>query len=114
MNTLSKWTVTLAAAGVCGAVMAESVMVPPELWDRPRTGRIVLEQPAIRQVVKTHLEKKESRIVVHHGPTPESRMLAEELRAWLMALALESSQVTLRNDLGLAEPLRIEVREKGN
>jgi hypothetical protein len=52
--------------------------------------------------------------VVRHGPTQESRLLAEELRAWLIALALESARVTLQNDLKLAEPLRLEIRGSGN
>lgn len=113
MNPLSRGLVLAALAGAAGGATAQSFVVPPELWDRPRTGRIVLEQPAIREAVKTHLAQKGSRLVVHHGPTPDSLMLAEELRAWLMALALEPSDVTLQNDLKLAEPLRIEVREKG-
>lgn len=94
--------------------MAESFVVPPELWDRPRTGRVMLEQSAIREAVRAHLGEEGSRLIVHHDPTPESLLLAEELRAWLIALALESPQVTLQNDLKLAEPLRIEVRAKGN
>ena len=113
MIALLKWAVAAALAGTAGGALAQSFVVPPELWDRPRTGRTVLEQPAIREAVKTHLAQQESRLAVHHGPTQESRLLAEELRAWLMALALESARVTLQNDLKLAEPLRLEVREKG-
>ena len=52
--------------------------------------------------------------MVHHGPRQESLLLAEELRAWLVALALEPSRVMLQNDLKMDEPLRIEVRENGN
>jgi hypothetical protein len=113
MNTLPRWAVAAALAGTVSSAMAQSFVVPQELWDRPRTGGAVLEQPAIREAVTTHLGQQGSRLVLHHGPTEESRLLAEELRAWLMALALESSRVTLQNDLKLAEPLRIEVRENG-
>lgn len=88
---------------------AQGVVVPFEFWDHPRTGRAVLEQPAIRDAVKLHLEQEGSRLVLHHGPTDESRLLAEELRAWLMALALDASHIALQNDLKLADPLRIEV-----
>jgi len=109
----SLWLVVAALAGMAGSATAQTFVVPPEFWDRPRTGRIVLELPAIREAVKIHLEGPESRLVVHHGPTPESLMLAEELRAWLIALALESSDVTLQNDLKLAEPLRIELLKTG-
>lgn len=113
MSTLARWWVAAVLAGAAAGAIAQSFVVPPELWDRPRTGRIVLEQSAIREAVKVYLGQPGSRLVVHHGPTPESFMLAEELRAWLLALALESSEVTLQNDLKLRDPLRIEIREKG-
>ena len=95
-----------------GAAMAQALVVPIEFWDRPRTARAVLEQPAIRDAVSAHLAEDGSRLVLHHGPTQESRLLAEELRAWLIALALEPSQLTLQNDLKLSDPLRIEVVRK--
>lgn len=94
---------------VAGGAAAQSFVVAQALWDRPRTGRAVLEQAAIRDAVKTHLEHDGSHLVLHHGPTEEALLRAEELRAWLMALALEPSRVTLRNDLAINDPLRIEV-----
>ncbi|UCF76667.1 MAG: hypothetical protein JSU71_05190 [Betaproteobacteria bacterium] len=102
-----------ALAGAASLAMAQSFVVSPELWDRPRTGQVVLEQTAIREAVKAYLGRRGSRLVVHHGPTQESLLLAEELRAWLVALALDPSRVTLQNDLKLTEPLRIEIRENG-
>lgn len=113
MITLLRWAVAAALAGTAGGAMAQSFVVSPELWDRPRTGRTVLEQPAIREAVKVHLGRKGSRLVVHHGPTQESRLLAEELRAWLIALALDPARATLQNDLKLGEPLRLEVHGNG-
>lgn len=106
------WHAVLLAgilAAISGPAAAQGSVVPVEFWDHPRTGRAVLEQPAIREAVKLHLEQEGSRIVLHHGPTDESRLLAEELRAWLMALALDASRITLQNDVKLADPLRIEV-----
>lgn len=114
MIRLARLAAAITLAGMAGVPMAQSLSVPQELWDRPRTGRAVLEQPAIRGAVKSYLEREGSRLVVHHGPTQESLLLAEELRAWLVALALEPSHVILQNDLKIAEPLRIEVRENGN
>ncbi len=114
MIRLARWAAAITLAGMAGVPMAQSFSVPQALWDRPRTGQAVLEQPAIRGAVKSYLEREGSRLVVHHGPTQESLLLAEELRAWLVALALEPSRVILQNDLKIAEPLRIEVRENGN
>lgn len=93
---------TLAAA-------AQTFVVPPELWDRPRSGRAVLEQPAIRQAVNAWLAQPGSRLIVHHAMGQESLLAAEELRSWLGALAVEPGRISLRNDLKALEPLQLEV-----
>jgi hypothetical protein len=98
-------TAWLAAA----AAAAESFTVAPELWDRPRSGKRVLEQPAVRQAVNAWLTQPGANLVVHHRPGQESLITAEELRNWLAALAVDPSRVELRGDLKPGEPLRIEV-----
>lgn len=91
------------------AAAAQTFVVPPELWDRPRSGGAVLEQPAIRQAVNAWLAQPGARLVVRHGPGQESFLAAEELRSWLAALAVEPGRISLRNDLKPSEPLRLEV-----
>ena len=101
----------LAAGWMLAAFAAEAqtFVVPPELWDRPRSGKAVLEQPAVRQAVAALLEQSGARLVVRHSPEPESLLAAEELRLWLSALAIELPRIALRNDLRPSEPLQIEV-----
>lgn len=91
------------------AVAAQSFVVPAELWDRPRSGKTVLEQPSVRQAVSACLAHPGSRLVVRHGPGQESLITAEELRGWLAALAIEPARIELRGDLKPAEPLKIDV-----
>ena len=91
------------------AATAQTFVVSPELWDRPRSGKAVLEQPAVRQAVNALLAQPGARLVVRHGPEPESLLAAEELRLWLSALAIEPARVALRNDLRPSEPLIMEV-----
>jgi len=91
------------------AVAAQTFVVPPDLWDRPRSGRAVIEQPAVRQAVGAWLALPGARLVVHHGNGQESQLAAEELRSWLAALAVEPARISLRNGLKPSEPLRIEV-----
>ena len=116
--TRRKSKVFCALALACASFVsaAQAFVVPAELWDRPRSGSAVLAQPAIRQTVELHLRQPGSRVVVHHGATQESLLAAEELRAWLAALAVEPGRIALRNDLKPSEPLRIEVeqQEMGN
>jgi hypothetical protein len=91
------------------SAIAQSFVVPPELWDRPRSAKAVLEQPAVRQAVNTCLAQPGSHLVVRHGPGQESLIAAEELRGWLAALAIEPARIELRGDLKPAEPLKIDV-----
>ena len=88
---------------------AEQWPVAPELWDRPRSARAVLDQAVIRGAIRQHLEHPGSRIVIHHGYGQMPLLQAEELRAWLMALAVDAVQLNLRNDVRPDEALKIEV-----
>ncbi len=103
---------TTSGIGVLAATLAaaaQSFVVPPELWDRPRSGRVVLEQPAIQQAVNACLAQPGSRLIVRHAPGQESLLAAEELRSWLGALAVEPGRILLRNDLKTSEPLRLDI-----
>ena len=101
----------IALACASFVASAQSFVVPPELWDRPRTGAAVLAQPAIRQAMDRYLAQPGSRVIVRHGAAQESQLAAEELRSWLAALAIEPARISLRNDLKPSEPLVIEVIE---
>ena len=91
------------------ALCAEPLVVAPELWDRPRSARAVLDQPEIREAVRAHLAQAGSRIVIHHSLGQEPLLQAEELRAWLMALAVDADRITLVNDLKSNQTMTIEV-----
>jgi hypothetical protein len=96
------WATAVAAA-------AQTFVVPPELWDRPRSGGTILAQPAIRQAVNACLAQPGSRLVVHHAAGQEGLLSAEELRSWLIALAVDAGRISLRGGLKPTEPLRIEL-----
>jgi hypothetical protein len=103
-----------AAAAVMVAIAvpvpaAQYFVVPPELWDRPRSARAVLEQPVIRQAVNAHLAQPAMNLVIHHAAGLESTLQAEELRAWLVALAVSPERVRLSNSLKSGETLQIEL-----
>ncbi len=97
------------SAGIAPVVYAEQLVIAPELWDRPRSARAVLEQPAIREAVRAHIAEAGSRIVIHHGYGQNPLLQAEELRAWLMTLAVDAVRISLLNDVKPNEALKIEV-----
>jgi hypothetical protein len=93
------WSLPVAAADLA-----------PELWDRPRSAQAVMAQPAIRQVVAAYQANSAARIMIVHGPRQEAQLQAEELRAWLVALAVDGARLQLRAD-PLAMVLRLEITE---
>jgi pyruvate-formate lyase-activating enzyme len=101
--------VALTCALLSLAASAQSVEVPPELWDRPRTGRAVLEQENVKRAVIAALAKPEAQIVIHHATGQEPLLQAEELRSWLTALAIDSRRIALRSDGATGAPMRIEI-----
>jgi hypothetical protein len=108
-NPVKVLLLAFIALGASAQACAQSFTVPAELWDRPRSGTAVMEPFAIRQAVIAWLARPGGRLTVHHGTSPESLVQAEELRAWLISLAIEADHVLLRNDLTPSELLRIEV-----
>jgi len=99
---------SVMATGITQA-NAQAFVVPAELWDRPRSATTVMALAPVRQAVAAWLAQPAARLVVHHGTGQESQLQAEEMRAWLAALALESDRLTLRGDLKGSEPLLLEV-----
>ena len=102
-RVLTAWYLLLAT----GAAPAQTAFVTPELWDRPRSARAVLGEPAIKQSVQAYLAQPAARIVIRH--TPSRALEAEELRSWLVALAVEPQRLVLHGDLKPGAPLTIEV-----
>ncbi len=91
------------------AAGSESTEVPAELWDRPRTGRLVMAVPAVRQALTALLASSATKLAVRHPPGAESASQAEELRAWLVAHAVEPARIVLRADLQIRQALQLEI-----
>lgn len=91
------------------ASRADAFPVPAELWDRPRTGPLVIATPAIRSALDALLASPEARLTIRHPPGADPSAQAEELRAWLVAHALEPARVFLRADLAPRQPIVLEV-----
>ena len=92
-----------------GGAAAQTWTVPQELWAQPRTGTLVRAQPALRQSVGAYLAEPESRLVIHYGAGEEAALQAEELRTWLVALAVEAGRIGLARDLKNNESMNIEL-----
>lgn len=92
----------------CLPLQLPAAEVAAEFWDRPRSAQSVMAQAALRQAVQTLQQQKNARLVLVHGTRQESLMQAEELRSWLVALAVESARLQLRADPA-ANAIRLEI-----
>ena len=77
-----------------------------------------MAQPLLQHSVAELLDHPAARLLIHHGGSDESISQAEELRAWLIALAVDSKRIDLNTDnetRGLnLELVGITVENKGN
>ena len=103
------WASVLLFMSASAVHAADLFKVEPALWDRPRSARAVLEQPAVRQAIELYLSRPGARLILHHGYGQEPVLQAEELRLWLMALAVDGARVSLVNDIKPQESMTIEV-----
>jgi hypothetical protein len=104
-RNVATWCILVGAT----QAQAQTAVVAPELWDRPRSARAVLAEPAARQSVQGYLAQPAARIVIRHAQNPASMLEAEELRSWLVALAVEPERIALAGDLKAGAALSIEV-----
>ncbi|MGE5526797.1 MAG: hypothetical protein ACM3SS_24015 [Rhodospirillaceae bacterium] len=98
-----------ALLGSASTALAETHAIPPDLWDRPRSARAIMDHPAIQQAVRTYLAQAGRRLVIHYPAGQEPLLYAEELRSWLIALAVNGDDIMLRPDRNRGEPLTLEV-----
>ena len=101
--------ILVVAMNIPLAAWAQSFAVPPELWDRPRSAQAVMSVPAVREAVQIYLANAGARLVIRHARGPESVLFAEELKAWLVALAIESSRITLDASAQISDRLTLDV-----
>lgn len=87
--------------------LAGSCVVPPELWDRPRSGAAVAASVPIRPCIQEMIDSSTSSMLIRHAAG--SDLQAEELRAWLIALAIDARRIALAPGAAMAEPMVLEV-----
>ena len=109
MKTVLYGSAALVLTLWSGAPCAQRTDGRPELWDRPRTASVILGEESIKRAVAALLVQPDAQLVIHHAAAQDLELQAEELRAWLGALAIDPRRVALRADLAAPAPIRIEV-----
>jgi hypothetical protein len=68
-------------------------------WARPRSGESLVQMPALKRTVRDYLGRQDAngkRIVIRHPRGEEGVLWAEELRGWLVALGVPSTDIDVR------------------
>jgi hypothetical protein len=81
---------------------AAAWLVGDELWDRPRSAEAIRTLPAVRGAVGALFATAGASLVIRHGRGQNDASRAEELRHWLVALAVEPGRIMLVPATGTA------------
>ncbi len=105
---------------------AESVQViTAEDWARPRSGESLVRIPALKRTVRDYLNQKSNqessqndqrgqRIFIRHPRGEEGVLWAEEVRGWLVALGLPSTDIALNRESSRIDAIEIAVMDADN
>jgi len=93
---------------ICTAAFsAESAeIITADAWARPRSGDSLVQMPALKRTVRDYLgqnggqsggyrNQRDQRILIRHPRGEEGVLWAEELRSWLIALGIPSTDIAL-------------------
>ena len=81
------------AVSVCAAQTVR--VITAEEWSRPRRGEELVALPALADTVNDFLSRPNQLIQIRYPGGEEGVLWAEELRGWLVALGLESTNLRL-------------------
>ena len=93
---------------VVTASQAAPLAITADEWARPRTAETLIRHPALSETVQRLMENDATRLRIHYPGGDEGNLWALEIRAWLVALGIDSGRVELapggpRNDAVLLQ-----------
>lgn len=83
----------LSAAAVA---RAESLSMSAAEWAQPRNGDALIRHPVLAASVEQLIERPDSRLLLRYPGGDEGKLWVHELKAWLVALGVESTRIELR------------------
>lgn len=87
----------LIVAMLPSAALADEVwQVTLEEWSQPRAGEAMTHLPALREALHALLEVESGELLLRYPGGDRGVLWAHELRAWLIALGLESQRIAMQ------------------
>lgn len=91
-------------------VHAGTCVLDDAFWLQPRSGLAILNEPSIKPCITELLADDTSRMAIIYSDTDESGVSANELRQWLVALALPAERIILKKAATSTDPIRLEIQ----
>ena len=100
------YSAELSAESSAGSVE----VITADQWARPRSGESLVQMPALKRAVRDYLgqnagrddeqggsrnTRRDQRILIRHPRGEEGVLWAEELRSWLIALGIPSTDIAM-------------------
>jgi hypothetical protein len=105
---------SLLCSLACSSAFAESFTLTAEDWARPRSGEALVRHPALAGAVEAFGRLADGVIVVRHSADEAGQLWGEELRSWLVALGVASTQIKLESRVEVHGVLILNVTARGN
>jgi hypothetical protein len=120
----------ICSAAYSAESSAESVeVITADQWARPRSGESLVQMPALKRTVRDYLgqiagrddeqggsrnTRRDQRIRIRHPRGEEGVLWAEELRGWLIALGIPSTDIAMSPDSTRVDAIELAVTGAGN
>jgi hypothetical protein len=85
----------LLLAAASGHAAEGPWVLDAEFWASPRSGETVRDHPVLREAVDALLRDPGSRLVIRYPGGETGQLWVQELRAWLVALAIPSDRIDI-------------------
>ena len=111
LSTLFALGLTLVTGGALAADSDASFTRAADVWASPRSGLSVRNMVGVAEAVKRLNSTDSAQLQVHFPQGENGSLWADELRAWLVSLGLESSRIQLYPDASSDHGLTLRVAE---
>lgn len=105
---------TVALFGFCHVVVADSAhRLTLEQWSVPRNAESVVAMPALSRAMQDFHATSGARLRIHHPGGDRGSLWATELRTWLIALGVPSSDLEMRSGSANIDVIELEIVSEG-
>lgn len=89
---------------------AQTCALDDSFWLQPRSGLTVLSNAAIQPCVAALLADPPNKMLINYNDTDESSISANELRQWLISLALPAEHILLKKQATSTDAISLEIQ----